>query len=292
VVLDTLMSATSLEDVNDNSGVVVLMKQLRGLAEAHGCAFIVAHHHRKGVPGERSGHAMMGARQLAGQADMHVTLRPADDGQWIEERPDGAVDQFTAVVLETAKHRDEVPGKPQRVVIHSRKEAGRLACAEVRNEGDVEPKAKLQDLMTSTIRDALAEAVRPMRRGEIADAVGKNTNDGTFARALRDGLGAGHRARRRPISSPAVNAAATTAAIGPQQTPGRVATASEGDSDAAGPPSRTVHRRPREVGTGRQMLAGTSATRSPRRPRPGATRTRKPHASRNSPSTAVGADAT
>jgi RecA-family ATPase len=77
VVIATLMAACDLEDTNSNAEAVRMMKGLRALAREYGWAVLLLHHHERKRSKDQpssSGQAMMGARQWAGQADVHMTL--------------------------------------------------------------------------------------------------------------------------------------------------------------------------------------------------------------------------
>lgn len=105
LVIDTVAAATDV-DMNDNSNVAKLYaRALRPLA--NGTAVVLLHHERKPATGTKrnAGHAMMGARQWAGQADAHVALEKLGDVQ-IEPAKDGGEIHRYAMQLEMPKDRD------------------------------------------------------------------------------------------------------------------------------------------------------------------------------------------
>lgn len=176
VIVDTLAAATAVADINDNTEAVRIMGILRGIAERHDAGVLVAAHHRKGTAGE-GGHALMGARQWAGQADAHMVLTHPRGGVKREEQEDGAIrTQRTIVHASVEKLRDGFPGRPQQITIESRSEDNVLNSMTVRAEPlpDVESVA---DEMTAAVRRALAAG--PLRPGELAAAVGRG-NTGAF----------------------------------------------------------------------------------------------------------------
>lgn len=122
LVIDTAAAATAVE-VNNNDAVAKLFSGvLRPLAER--AAVLILHHEKKPQNGgqRHAGHAMMGARQWAGQADAHIALEGAEKVME-EEIAGGKVRRRYPISLEMPKDRDGFKGK-ERIVIVSEHLAG------------------------------------------------------------------------------------------------------------------------------------------------------------------------
>lgn len=119
LVIDTAAAATNVE-LNDNSAVAKLYASaLRPLADE--CGVLLLHHERKPQQGPRhAGHAMMGARQWAGQADAHLALEKLGDVH-TEVRADGATRHTYPIKLEMPKNRDGT-GASEKLAIMSERE--------------------------------------------------------------------------------------------------------------------------------------------------------------------------
>jgi energy-coupling factor transporter ATP-binding protein EcfA2 len=103
--IDTAAAATSVE-VNDNTGVARLFAtSLRPLADYS--AVVLLHHERKPAQGfkRNAAHAMMGARQWAGQADAHLSIEKLGEVE-VDEHPDGSMTKRYPIRLEMPKSRD------------------------------------------------------------------------------------------------------------------------------------------------------------------------------------------
>ena len=191
LIIDTLMSATAVEDTNSNAEAVRVMKNLRALAVEHGCAVLLMHHERKRslMNPASSGQAMMGARQWAGQADGQMTITVVSD--LIEDAADdgGRSLRRTFKLLPAEKDRDGNPNVPRLLAVESEKDAaGRLLWMRVADEGAMTEETA-QDTTGAAILAALRDAGGDgtMTTAELAKAAGeKSPSDpsGTFRRAL------------------------------------------------------------------------------------------------------------
>ena len=189
VIVDTVMAAGGV-DVNDNDAVVrFYVEVLRPLAERFGLAVVILHHERKPGAQEKrnAGFAMMGARQWAGQADVHMTLTPVSD--YTEApREGGGVDTHKEFRFSVEKGRDGHSARPERTVVRSVKDARyRLISMEVEWLGRIEEGAQ------EALRDAILRALAGAPGGKLdrkaaAAAAGQSdpsTPDGTFKRAWK-----------------------------------------------------------------------------------------------------------
>lgn len=184
LIVDTATAATAIQDLNDNAAVADLYRRLRRLAERNDCSVVLLHHERKRPPdgGSRDpGQAMMGARQWAGQADLHLalTLRKRSS----EPSEDGCVTQRTHLRLSFPKQRDGVPPEAQTVAIVSERtsEHGPMVWASVElcedDPGDTGPSE------AERLRIILA-AHGELRTADLAARAGyPNAGSGTFKRA-------------------------------------------------------------------------------------------------------------
>jgi hypothetical protein len=191
LIIDTLMASTAVADTNDNGQAVKMMKHLRALAEARDLAVLVLHHERKQSREHpnSSGQAMMGARQWAGQADVHMTLTVAS-AMDVQEG-DALVNPEALKRLRKTfkwrpaeKDREGEPNRPQLVSVTSEKgEEGKLLWMLVENEGeDKTPSAA--DSLASAIGEAVQRSDGELRTAEIAKAVGHDAQGKAFRRAL------------------------------------------------------------------------------------------------------------
>jgi RecA-family ATPase len=116
LIIDTAAAATSV-DMNDNTGVAALFATtLRPLADE--CAVMLLHHERKPQQGGKrdAGHAMMGARQWAGQADSHLALEKLGEVH-VEPLPGGGVRKRYPIGLEMPKNRDGDAAREKLVIL-------------------------------------------------------------------------------------------------------------------------------------------------------------------------------
>jgi len=181
VIIDTASSATS-HDVNDNSKVAQLFRDALRPATLGGAAVLVLHHERKttGDGPRNASQAMLGARQWAGQADGHLAVRAT--GALSNDPLDGERSrQRFPVELETPKVRDGQPALPERLAIISERDANnRLEWMAIGRD---------EDPLLGKMAEALQEGV-PLRRAELAEAVGLDAKGGTFERLLKAALAA------------------------------------------------------------------------------------------------------
>jgi hypothetical protein len=193
LVIDTLMAATTVSEINDNNEVVAFYKAMRAVTEQTGVTILITHHERKVQQGQRSGtgQASMGARQIAGQADGHLTLQLKEKAS--TDREDGGLDLRTVLVLNDAKDRDGVTVTPggEHVVIESVKDADRrLVSAAVFSEGAARTeKDELVGVVLEQVKAALGDGM--LQRRDIATELGRKTNDGTLEAALKMGEASG-----------------------------------------------------------------------------------------------------
>jgi AAA domain len=186
LIVDTLMAACSVEDSNSNDNAVRMMKCLRALANEYGVGVLVLHHERKppvSGKGTGSGTSMLGARQWAGQSDGHMTLTVESD--LIESVGGDGTDLFRTFIWRPAeKDRDGRANLPQRVVVESNKDSdGRLLAMRVVNTGPIEEGSQ-EDALARQIGALVQRGEAGMKRSEIANAVGRDSKDGTLQRAL------------------------------------------------------------------------------------------------------------
>jgi hypothetical protein len=194
ILIDTAMAATNAE-VNENDAVVALYaKALRPLATELNLAILLLHHERKSLRsqgGDRS-LAMMGARQWAAQADAHATLG-VESGLAIEEGKDGARLLRRAFVMRTPKVRDGEPDRPELIAVESRKDAAnRLDWMRVVSEGPMECESKEARLVGELTAAVVSRQGEEVTTRELAKAVGREPENGTFKRALRSAVAGGH----------------------------------------------------------------------------------------------------
>jgi len=187
IIIDTLMAATAIDDQNSNPEAVRMMKHLRALAERFTCAVLVLHHERKQSKDhpKSSGQAAMGARQLIGQADAHMTLTV--ESEFSEDETDrGTFETRRTFKFRPAeKDREGGVNGVRCVAVTSEREANRrLIWMRVEDEGPVEGEAGLDE----KIIDALAEADAPLTRAELAAICGERNAEnpsGYFTSTLR-----------------------------------------------------------------------------------------------------------
>jgi len=191
VIIDTVSAACAVE-VIDNSAVVRLYQEvLRPLAVDFDLSLVMLHHERKPQQGgqRNAGMAMMGARQWAGQADLHLALEKAHKDRYHEsaERPDGQWDAYR-YRLETPKRRDGGNGKGvEEVEVSSiRSPAGALQWLRVQSTGTAasRPNVNRDDEIGGRVLAFLTAQQGSARRADIAAHIGVERNDGRLERAL------------------------------------------------------------------------------------------------------------
>lgn len=200
IVVDTAMAATAADTLDNDSVVKLYKTALRPVAEEFDTCIVVLHHERK--PGAQEsrgngGHSMMGARQWAGQADVHTVLTPKSE--YVETpRDDGGFDTHKEFTFQCAKGRDGVPSRPELFTVEGVKMP--------RGEGDVRVYVLVKmtvtwggAIMRDTVEEDLTERIlRAMAadsdpettwtRADIAKAVGEvdpSSPSGTFKRAWK-----------------------------------------------------------------------------------------------------------
>jgi hypothetical protein len=191
LTVDTAMAATAAE-VNDNDSVVRLYSGLRQLATDLNVAVLLLHHERKQQPGQTRdpGQAMLGARQWAGQADTHLTLRVASP-MTDEPTAEGHRRLRREFTLRMPKVRDGEPDVAETVAVTSEKDhANRLLWMRVASEGAVEPAEDRATSLSKEMSELLTE-FGEMRTGQLAAKLGMESKDGTFTRARDKALAEG-----------------------------------------------------------------------------------------------------
>ncbi len=188
VIVDTLMAACEIDDVNSNSEAVKRMKVLRALAEQFDCAFLVLHHERKqnkDYPSSSS-QASLGARQWIGQADAQMTITVESDLIEDDAETEGHTSlRRTFKWRPREKDRDGSSNRPQRVCVASERDtAGRLLWMLVENEGEIDEQASETDALAVSLGSLVQRSEAEMTTAELAAAVGRDAKDGTFKRAI------------------------------------------------------------------------------------------------------------
>lgn len=195
VVIDTAMAAIAVETLDNDSVVAIYTDVLRPLAEQHNLAVVILHHERKPGAQEKrnAGMAMMGGRQWAGQADVHMTLTATSE--YVEsELPQGGVETHKEFQFSVAKGRDGHSERPERTTIKGVKQGSDFALVSMGVEwgGRIEIDSAEDETANQILRVMIAEPDRKWMRKDVASALGesKPTNPGgTFTRAwgaLRD----------------------------------------------------------------------------------------------------------
>jgi hypothetical protein len=193
VVIDTGIAATAPE-VNDNDAVARLYTDhLRPLAADSGAVILLLLHEKKPQEGTRikQTFATMGARAWIQQADTQLML--AKRGKSEEEAlEDGGFRLESRFVLATGKLRDGGAEVVEVLRITSKlREDRALLEAEIVNEGEIDTADEKTAEMLEEIVEVLMGAAEPMRKLEIAAALGIKTADRTFTRALEVGIESG-----------------------------------------------------------------------------------------------------
>jgi RecA-family ATPase len=183
VVIDTATAATAVEDVNDNSAVVSLYRRLKQLAKEHACAFVLLHHERKHKEGTNDpGQAMLGARQWAGQADVHMAVRKTSKQP--DPEYDGDVWRTTlAASVSFPKLRNGWQPDKLPITLTLESEAGTRALLTASlDAGDA---AVVPSDLETQIVEALRSAGPETRTKELAAAVSREPTNSAFKAALR-----------------------------------------------------------------------------------------------------------
>jgi hypothetical protein len=196
VIVDTVMAACDLEDVNNNAEAVRLLKFMRGLAREFECAFVVLHHERKQSKEHpaSSGQAMMGARQWAGQADAHMTLTV--ESELVEEEAETEGHRTLRRTFKwrpAEKDRDGRANIPQRVAVTSEKDAnGSLLWMLVLNEGEIEEAKSETEALSVTLGSLVQRDGEQIATATLAARVPRDPQDSTFKRALKAAEASGY----------------------------------------------------------------------------------------------------
>lgn len=189
VVLD---SATALSgvDLNSNRAVGDLFRTALRPVAAAGAAVVVLHHERKQGYTRDASQSVMGARQWVGQADLVVGVQAG--GKLADvTAADGATEQTYPLRLEWVKLRDGVPDVATRLEVRSRQGGDqRLAWASLDSLGNAAAVPTGEAQLAAEIVALLGDGAE-RRRGEIAEALGRDTKDGTLTRALRFAVASG-----------------------------------------------------------------------------------------------------
>lgn len=184
IIIDTASAATSPE-VNDNSEVARLYSQaLRPIATDLNAAVLVLHHERKPQAGQTRdpGQAMLGARQWAGQADTHVSIRVRDRLEE-EQGSNGLRELRREFVMQTPKVRDGEPDIARIVVVSSEKDdRGSLISMSITDGGRHKPEPSKQNVLAERIETVLREQ-GATKRSDLRKALDVD-DGGTFTRAL------------------------------------------------------------------------------------------------------------
>jgi hypothetical protein len=191
IIIDTAMAATSA-DVNDNDAVARLFGDaLRPLASELNAAVLVLHHERKQQVNQPTdpGQAMMGARQWAGQADTHLSLRRKEE---LSEQPlEGDKRALRSEFLICApKVRDGEVHPKRIVVVSSEKQGNRLLSMSVEDGGIHEREPSKHQTTMGRIAELLNEKGE-MKRGGILTAlsdIADTTIDRAISEAVVEGL--------------------------------------------------------------------------------------------------------
>jgi len=202
IFVDTAMAATGVE-VNDNTAVVAFYREvLRPIAEEYGLAVIVLHHERKPGAQEKrnAGMAMMGARQWAGQADVHMTLTAESGYVETPREHGGGVDTHKAFRFSVAKGRDGVPQRDERTHVRGVKVPMGHRSGFVLTDLRVEWEGPIEEGAVDMSREGILRTLgidpdRKWGRKAVAAAMGEDDPakpSGTFLRAWKtvkdDGL--------------------------------------------------------------------------------------------------------
>lgn len=188
LIIDTAAAATAV-DVNDNTAVArFYAKVLRPFTEY--CAVLLLHHERKppaaGAGKRHAGHAMMGARQWAGQSDAHIALERVSDIE--EERlDDGRLRKRYQIRLEQPKSRD---GKSvdMHISLVSEHESDGDTLRWMRlelDDGPVDARLAKQAEWAAKVEAIIGAHGGSMMTGELAAAMGTDPENGSFKRAMR-----------------------------------------------------------------------------------------------------------
>jgi hypothetical protein len=185
ILVDTVMAATSIDDVNDNTQAVAIYKGLRAIAEEADLAVVLFHHHRKSQTGQQrgGGQAMMGGRQWAGQADAHLTLRKVDQLATSEK----AGEHHFNIEISIEKLRNGIETPPELIRVEICCEEDCLLTAAIENLGLAEREPSKAEALALSMYDALRDG-GPCKVGKLAEALDVPKGSGTWERARQIAL--------------------------------------------------------------------------------------------------------
>jgi DNA-binding transcriptional ArsR family regulator len=165
LVLDTQSRVLAMEKENDNSEANYLAGLLRRIANEAGCAILLIHHSTKGEEG-KAVYRGRGASAIAGAVDVVVNLDALSDD---------------TLRLSVVKHR--IQGSNPKLLLRKSGEDRFEPCPD--QGGGDEPGFALYRAQDAALA-LLSQSLTPMRTGEIAEAVEKETgvNRKTVNRAL------------------------------------------------------------------------------------------------------------
>jgi hypothetical protein len=190
LVIDTAMSATALNDVNDNTDVGKLLARLGRIVKAYDCAAVLLHHERKaqqGSGGNGRSARVMGANQFRAQVEAHIGVASVGEKEHTRD-PDGTERAAFELDVSVEKLRDGVEPPVQRARIETVSHEDRLQTVQI-TAADAPPPSEdparmtKTQLMTAAITVALKAA--PLSSADLASAVGCKLDDSTFKRVRR-----------------------------------------------------------------------------------------------------------
>lgn len=198
IIVDGIMAATAIGEINSNSEAVDLYRIIRPWAEySEGCHVALLHHERKEQEGagRARSHLSMGARQLVGQADVHLTTKWIGRSESVEDG--GKRKLRTEVELDFGKTRDDIPPTKEYVYVESIKDGYRLLSATIGTADS--PRTVTED--ADKIRAAAFDRKDGLRPGDAAKLIECDTGDRRYKSAIEYGIKEGlfTQAPRQPI---------------------------------------------------------------------------------------------
>jgi hypothetical protein len=194
LIIDTLAATTGF-DTNDNAAAVAFYREtLRPLSKL--AAVLILHHERKHQNGQRGngGQAMMGARQLAGQADTHLSVHANGSTVAREPQPNGHTLERYPITLEWPKSRDGAGATDLALCLESETDAERRKLwMALRVVGDAFS-GSAEEALLHQLLDALARHER-LSRADLARYTGREPRGSLLERALKRGIDTGLIAR-------------------------------------------------------------------------------------------------
>lgn len=184
VFLDGAQACTTVE-VNDNDSVVSLYRVLRRLASTYDTAIVLIHHARKpsiGGGDDAAGLSTMGARQFHNQADRHITFKVGGPFESEPTKSGGDTTRREFVMTGNKDRMDDEGGAELVILTSGRTRTKALDWMRIESGGAV---ANRKDVLAREIADYVCEQGRVLTTREIAEGVGKDTDDSTFERGLK-----------------------------------------------------------------------------------------------------------